>query len=75
MVQKEMTVASRIKRLAIALLLCVVGTAGVAGMYAPPLRASGGCCAVYCKYKGWHCINEDDCQGGPFAECCYNFSC
>ncbi len=65
---------SGFRRVAMGLLLAGVVGAGVAGLFAPPVGASGGCCGIFdCKVQVEVICNDpqNDC-GDPFDEgCCY----
>jgi hypothetical protein len=63
---------SGLRRLVVGLLLAGVVSAGVAGLFAPPVGASGGCCGIEgCGYQLSIICNDPgtDCVG--FDGCCY----
>ncbi len=68
----ELTPKARTTRFALAALVVFVLTAGIGGLFAPPLEGSGGCCAMpTCKYPDseFICVNQEDCFG---FECCFS---
>ena len=57
-----------LKRLVMAAFLAAVLAGGVAGLFAPPVTASAGCCGVgECKF-----VSDDMCYG---TEDCYGYDC
>ena len=64
------------RRMTFGVLLAVIAGAGVAGLFAPPLRASNGCCGVFdCEVViEVMCSGPYDCPAPlpPYkAECCF----